>query len=369
MSENRFTRFCIKGLEKAYIPSEQIFAIRRLINGQMVHIRDREHEYLFTMLALLGLSRAQQKGSEVFIDIDAVYQRTALKIDEQLDQNPCIAATAWAGRSIGTKIPSKAASLFHELLRNARQNNIGPKSLGWLMAACLNGGEEYYADAHSLAKLVAEKYMHGETSLIKQVSNRFRRNWSFLGSHSYMAYTFLLLSRKTGDKWARDIGLSIARRLVQLQGKNGEWAWMYHTPTGKVADFYPAYSIHQSAYAPFFLSEAIDQGYDEFRGPLVKGFRWILGQNELGQTMVDSKHNVIWRRILRKGVYNSAAMKALRGYGVICGIVKSAPTSANAIEIDQQCHGFEMGLPLCIFSGRSDLSEILDDECFGDKPE
>ncbi len=107
------------------------------------------------------------------------------------------------------------------------------------MAACLSGGGEYLDEAHALAKLAFEKYINKKTFLVNQLSGGFQKNWSFIGSHTYIAYTFLLLARKTGDKWARDVGLRIARRLVMLQGRNGEWAWMYHTPTGKAADYYP----------------------------------------------------------------------------------------------------------------------------------
>ncbi len=106
-------------------------------------------------------------------------------------------------------------------------------------------------------------------------------------------------------------------------------------------------------------------GYDEFRLPLLKGFRWILGQNDLGKSMVEPEHTVIWRRVLRKGIHNSAAMKVIRGYATVLGLVKPSAASAEAIEIDYQCHGFEMGLPLYIFSGRTDFNEILDDPCFG----
>ena len=124
MAESRFIRFCIKGLEKSFIPSEQLFATRRLNDRQMIHSRDSNHEYLFTMLALLGLHQAKIKGSEVFLDTEAVFQKMVLKIDEQVDQVPCVAATAWAARSMGVTMPSRANTLFQDLLKQTRQMNI-----------------------------------------------------------------------------------------------------------------------------------------------------------------------------------------------------------------------------------------------------
>lgn len=364
MDHNLFTRYCIQGLERAYIPSERLFAARRLSGGQMVYVRDPNREYLYTMNALMGLHRARTQGSGVFLDIESDYHAMAARLDDYSGYLLNIPATVWTGRYIGAKIPPNAASLFDGLLEKAPQmKDLTAKSLAWLMVACLTGGEEYHENAVALATLAAERHIDARTALLREVPAGLRRDWAPFGEHSYMAYAFLLLARKTGNDWARDLGLRIARKLVQLQGPQGQWGWMYHVPSGRVADFYPVFSVHQYAYAPFFLVEAIDQGYDEFREPLVRGFRWILGQNELGQTMVEPMHRVVWRRMIRKGP-NSKLIKFLRGMVTIHGGLKSGIKGADAVEIDRQCHGFEMALPLCVFSGRQDFAEILDDGSF-----
>ena len=365
MDKNRFARFCIKGMESAYIPSEHVFpASRQLIDGQMVLVRDRDLEYRFTMNALMGLHKARAQGYEIFLDIESDYHDLASHIEEQSESTINIAATAWTGRCIGTEIPPRAVSLFHEQLDNApRIRRLGAKALAWLIAACVTGGEEYYKNAFALVKLAAERYIHPGTSLVRQFTTGLRRNWSSFGPQSYMAYAFLLMARTTGSEWARDLGLRIARKLVQMQGPEGQWPWMYYVQSGRVSDYYPVYSVHQYAYAPFFLVEAIDQGYDEFREPLIKGFRWILGQNELGQSMIDSAHQVVWRRIIRQEK-NSKLIKLFRSIAIIHGGLKSGTKEASALQIDRQCWGFEMALPLCVFSSRNDFIEILDDSCF-----
>jgi hypothetical protein len=108
------------------------------------------------------------------------------------------------------------------------------------------------------------------------------------------------------------------------------------------------------------LLEAIDQGYEEFREPLVNGFRWILGHNEIGQSMVEPMHQIVWRRVIRRDA-NSKLIKVLRAMLIIHGGLKSGTKKANALDIDHQCWGFEMALPLCIFGDRDDFSEILND--------
>jgi hypothetical protein len=365
MDRNRFTRFCLAGLERTYVPSEHVFsASRRLSGSEMVLVRDRDREYRFTMNALMGLHRARTCGYSVFLDIESDYHRMALRAQEQSGSTEDIAATAWTGRCLGTKIPPEAASLFKGRLENAsRIERLSAKGLAWLLAACLTGGDELHENAIVLAKLAAERYVHVGTGLVREVVSGVRRDWASFGAQSYMAYAFLLLARRIGSAWARDLGLRIARSLVQMQGPQGQWGWMYHVPSGRVADYYPVYSVHQYAYVPFFMVEAIDQGYGEFREPLVRGFRWILGHNELGESMVDPVHRVVWRRVIRSGL-NAKLMKTVRGFVVIHGGLKSAVKSAGGVQIDRQCWGFEMALPLCVFSNRKDFSEILDDSCF-----
>jgi hypothetical protein len=179
-----------------------------------------------------------------------------------------------------------------------------------------------------------------------------------------MAYAFLKLARKTENQWAKMVGLRIARALVQLQGPQGQWAWFYHVPSGRVADYYPVYSVHQHAMAPIFLLEAIDQGYIEFREPLQNGFRWVLGHNELGQSMVDGSHYVIWRSLVRQepfgklGRYVRAA--STKYTGLRTGIEKG-----EALQINRECRSYELGWALFAFAGRRDFDEILNNPSFG----
>jgi hypothetical protein len=362
MGKNMFIQFCLKGLEKMYIQSENIFATSLQLSGdRMLHVRDHNPEYKFTMNALMGLNEAKKNGYEVFLDIESDYHCMAKRIDKYVGAPLDIAATIWTGRCIDTDIPAKAMSLFHDLLKNASQmKNLGPKALAWSILACLQGEKEYYETALALAKLAVGRYIHAVSGLVRQNPTGLDRSWAPFGAQSYMAYAFLLLARRTENEWAKNIGLLIARRLVKLQGPSGQWGWMYHVPSGRVADYYPVFSVHQYGYAPFFLLEAIDQGYEEFRVPLVRGFQWILGHNEMGQSMVEPMHQIVWRRIFRKGM-NTRLIKAFRAMIIIHGGLKPGIKEAHALEIDHQCWGFEMALPLYIFSNRDDFSEILND--------
>jgi len=365
METNRFIQFCIKGLEKAHLPSENLFsASRQLLGDRMVYYRDRRNEYRFTMNALMGLQKAKEQGNDIFLDPEADFHLMAKRIHEMAHSPEDIAATLWTGRAIGTPIPQAAEALFQSLLTAApRLKNLSAKGLAWMIIACVTGDKKHVDRAGTLVKLAESKYISDETKLVREHTAGIRRNWSSFGAHAYIAYALLLYARRTGDGRAAGLGLQIVRKLVELQGDDGQWAWMYHVPTGKVADFYPVYSVHQYAYAPFFLLEAVDLGHSEFREPLVRGFRWILGNNEMKETMVEPKHHIVWRRVFRAGL-NAKLVKIFRALAVIHFGVKADIEKPPAIQIDRQCWGFEMALPLLAFAGRKEFDELFCDQSF-----
>lgn len=364
MNKNHFTDFCVKGLERMYLPSEHVFATHRLVDEKMVPVRDRGTEYTYTMNVLMGLHTARSHGSNVTIDLESDYFATASRLHEHADSPLHIAATFWTGKSLGVKIPPYALSLFEDVLKSTMQKQYpGPKALAWAIVGCLTGGNDYFENAHRLAKVAADRYVNQRTNLVRQVHSSIRENWASFGVHSLISWALLLLARKTGDNRAKEMGLRIARKLVNLQGDKGQWGWMYHVPTGRLTDYYPVFSVHQYGYAAFFLIEAIDQGYEEFRKPFERGFRWILGENELGETMVSREHQLIWRRIIRKPP-NPLWRKMLRGASVLAGLQSARLLDFSSAMIDRQCHGFEMALGLRVFSGRDDFGDLLNNPIF-----
>ena len=313
----------------------------------MIFKRHRPTEYRLTLNVLMGLYHAQKNGYKIFLDIESDYHQLLHRIKEQAHSTTDIAATIWTGRTIGTRIPTDVMALFENTLQKALQIKIHPsaKGLAWSIIACMTRNDDLHRHVSALAKLAAERYIDHDTNLVRQTPIGLRRNWSSFGAHSYMAYAFLLLARKTGSENYKNIGMDIIQKLVQLQGDKGQWGWMYNTKHGIVVDFYPIYSVHQYAYAPFFLIEAIDMGYEELREPLLKGFNWILGQNELGKSMVSNTHNVVWRNVVRRSL-NLKPMKIARGAGVTWFGLNPGPLEDSFLRINRECWSFEMALPL-----------------------
>jgi hypothetical protein len=365
MSDSCFTRYCMAGLEKMYISSEHVFsASYRSVKGRLVNLRNREQEYKYTMNVLMGLHRARASGSRLFLDIEEDYHRLASRVEEQSGSAESVAATIWAGACLGTEIPSIAMSCFsNTFLASSQSRHLSAQALAWAIAACLELGGGHTETALTLARLAVDHYVHERSSLVRHLATGLRRDWASFAASSYMAYAFLMLGRVADSEWARSSGLGIARALVQLQGPQGQWGWFYQVPSGRVADYYPVYSVHQHSMAPFFLLEAIDQGHSEFREPLLRGFRWILGENELGQSMVETSERVIWRSALRRRD-SSRLSRFARGARLVCRATQQGLGNGRVLIVNHECRSYELGWALWAFAGRRDFDEILNHASF-----
>lgn len=363
--ETRFISHCLRGLERMYLKSEQIFSASYLVNAdRTVNLRNSDQEYRYSMNTIMGIHRVRAVGGDVFFDVESCYRHLASMVVQQTSSVENIVATVWAGMCIGMKVPAEVLSLFHGILNSAVQaRKLTAQGLAWAIAACAEGTREYWERANGLTRVVIERYIHPHSMLVRHLPVGARRDWASFAASCYMSYAFLRLARQTADEGTRDIGLRIARSLVKLQGPQGQWGWFYHVPSGKVIDYYPVYSVHQHAMAPFFLLEAIDQGYDEFRDPLVKGFRWILGNNELRQSMVDGQHHVIWRSVMRHGPASRLAR-----FGRALGMTHSGRGSGiaemDSLRINTECRSYELGWALWAFAGRHAFDNILNDPSF-----
>lgn len=362
---SKFIRYCLSGLEAMYIPTEQVFtASRNWVGETMVNIRDWNQEYKYTMNCLMGLHRVRASGIDVFLDIESDYQRLAQRVYSQEKFPENIAATIWTGARLGTEVPAIASSLFQKYITDALSpDRLTAQSLAWAIAALLEGDTENWDKAEEMISLAKKLYIHPKSGLVRHIPIGFRRDWASFAASCYMAYAFLLFGRKTGSEEVKEIGIKIINALVRLQGPQGQWAWFYHVPSGKVTDYYPVYSVHQHSMAPFFLLEAIDQGYEEFRKPLAKGFRWILGQNELSKNMIETDHKIIWRSVVRRTA-SSRFARFVKAVGVFRSRFCAGTGRPDSLNINRECRSYELGWALWAFAGRNDFDELLNDPCF-----
>ena len=86
---------------------------------------------------------------------------------------------------------------------------------------------------------------------------------------------------------------------MRHQLQDGGWPWMYYVSSGKVIDYYPLFSVHQDAMAPMSLLQlqnVTGKDYSEF---VLLSLKW-LDKNILGETMILSGKETVWRAIQRR---------------------------------------------------------------------
>jgi hypothetical protein len=116
--------------------------------------------------------------------------------------------------------------------------------------------------------------------------------------------------------------------------------------------------------APAFLECAEHHDVREARDALVKGFKWVLGDNQLQKPMLVPELQLSIRSHVRKGELRTNKLRMLRA-------VQNAylPRSAHLIDpanvgLRMECRSYELGWILWSFGKRTDLGELTHDEAF-----
>ena len=121
-----------------------------------------------------------------------------------------------------------------------------------------------------------------------------------IGSFADQVYPIIALTHFAEafqDDSALASARACARAICKVQGSLGQWWWHYDAPSGRIAQRYPVYSVHQDGMAPMALLSLSRVSGDDFSEPVLKGLEWIYGRNELRHDMRDLRHSVIWRAI------------------------------------------------------------------------
>lgn len=364
-SENLFIRFCINGLCKMYLPEANTFsASYRKMNGRMQNVRHPRLEFKYSMNTFMGLHNARTAGYDVPFDIDSDYGRLAKTVSASYITPEEIAAAVWAGRVLNVQVPADAMAGFTAIVRHeAFRPTASAQTMAWLICACIWAGDEFATAADTLVKKVIDFYIHPVSLLVKHTPQGLRSDWASFAASCYIAYALLVYGRRCNEAAAIDYGIRIAQKLVGLQGPQGQWGWYYCVGNGTIADYYQVYSVHQEAMAPFFLLEAIDQGHEEFRAPLIKGFRWILGDNELNQRLVSPEHSIVWRSLKRKDRFEKAR-RFCRGITAKCSAANGTLLRGADVQLNYECRSYELGWALWAFAQRRDFNDLLDDPAF-----
>jgi hypothetical protein len=210
---------------------------------------------------------------------------------------------------------------------------------------------------------------YGGAGLFFDAPFGLRRRFASFATQTYLSIACYHYGEFTGDSSAITMANTCVRKLIELQGPRGEWPWFFDAESGRVVDFYEVYSVHQYGMAPALLELAERFDVDRARDALVRGFRWVLGQNQLGRSMLVPKLSLSIRSQVRKRELRSKIPRMVRAakhayLGGISDLIDSA-----GVGLRLECRSYELGWILWSFGRRGDLPEITNHEAFRWAPE
>jgi hypothetical protein len=333
----------IRGLKPMYDSETGLFC-HRLRKTPSGNIREGISQR-YTVMTLLGLLRAEAVGYRSPVDIsatvDALYRNT-----EWVDNIGDLGLLLWLSSvtSRGWESFNAAFDLKTALQKYSDAKKQLTMELAWFLMglACASAAGKIGSDLEVLTEQTYKllRSNQGKDGLFGHMAK-----WNSLagvvrghvGSFADQVYPICAMSQVGqvfGLKEASQNALQCGETICRLQGSLGQWWWHYDSVTGRVAEQYPVYSVHQHGMAPMALFALQDACDVDFSDQLYKGLHWINGTNELKQDLEDVAAGVVWRCIRPA---NSASFRAR-----FRTLVGKQPDLSNA-EIVFECRPYELG--------------------------
>lgn len=310
----------------------------------------------YSAMALVGLRATARAGVQIRLDLDTLERSLVQRLDHVANIGD-VGLIAWA-QAQGTASHAETAlariEAHGEFFRTAGSGLFASMELAWLLLGLLALWPKHVYRAR-IEPLIHRAYLdlaanHSSTSGFMRfarqasgVASPFKRDLCFFAEQIYGIQAFAAYGAWANERDAFDRARRLARLVCRFQGPRGQWAWAYHAGSGRLIDRYPVYSVHQHGMAPMGLGRLAAVTGDDFSAPVLRGFRWVVGDNELGRSMIDGEIPVVWRSIRRHGPWR--ALAKVHKAAILCGapLLRSFAEHSPGLAVDQECRPYELG--------------------------
>jgi hypothetical protein len=350
----------ISFLEEVYSPELALYPFSTTVDGGRYVNDYGSRAVRYTINSLLGLQEAARAagrpdGAEVASRVDEFLARWLDDITSPADLG--LLLVLLRGRPDHPAAAAAVARLARDV-GNGLGTRLPIQTLSWMQwgldASAAAGNRTAARIADRLFALIDGEYVHEGTLLPRHSSELYRRNVVSFGAIVYFLRAVYEHARRTGDARTRAIFRSGVEHMLAAQGPQGEWPWLYAVGTGRPAELYPVYAVHQDSMAMLFLLPALDEGIPGVRGAIERSLAWTFGSNELDEPMYVDAPFRAYRSIERSDSFPRAGryLRALRG---IATGRPAAPARGRRVRINPECRSYHPGWILFVWSARPDL--------------
>jgi len=359
--------YALGGLDRCWLESDGRWSHIYHLDGRDVPNESKPaSDAFYTLNVLLGMSRLASVPPH--LNLPEIFERNASALSALPAPVYAYGMALWSAAELGLPLPRQLAKFVRELLQNVgawrgfRAQDLGMLLCG-VIAQAQCGRQEWGRFASPLYDHLRRHYRRS-SALFCDAPSGWRSRFGTFATQTYLTIATYRYGEFLDDRTAIEAAKASARKIISMQGPNGEWPWFFDAVAGRVVDFYEVYSVHQFGMAPAFLELAEKHGVDGSHEAMIKGFNWVLGQNQLRKLMLATPLQLTIRSQLRKGESASKFPRAVRALTNSLLRRSSGVAPNSQIDLRLECRSYELGWILWSFGRRADLPELTHNSAF-----
>jgi hypothetical protein len=359
--------YALKGLDRCWLPEFGRWShIYHLDSRNQPNESVPPSDVFYTLNVLLGMARVRRVPRN--IDLTETFRKNARYLLTMPVSKYAFGVALWAGAELGLALPDDVIRHIDAMISDrSRWRSFSAQDLGMIVAGLVGqakGDKKKWSPiATELFAFLLDRY-HSASGLFFDSAFGARRRYASFATQTYLLLACYAYGELMNNDRAIQIANACTRRLIELQGPNGEWPWFFDAASGRVLDFYEVYSVHQYGMAPAFLELAERHGVLEARTAITNGFKWVLGQNQLATPMLVPDLHLSIRSQVRKGELHTKKWRVFRALQNSMLGRQAVLTDPSELELRLECRSYELGWILWSFGQRSDLPELTHHEMF-----
>lgn len=359
--------YALGGLQRCWLPDLGRWSHIYHLDGREAANESVPHSDAFNSLnVLLGMSRI--RAVPHYIDVPEVFWASVDQLTRVPAAKHAFGLALWVAARLKLDMPFGASKIIRQLLEDRSQwTDFRAQDLGMLLtgivAQAAEGRTELVHHAAPLFNFLNESYTT-ESGLFCDAATGYRRRFASFAAQTVLAFACYSYGEFDGDAEAIELANACVRRLIALQGRQGEWPWLFDAERGEVVDFYEVYSVHQYGMAPALLEFAERHNVEGARDALVRGFTWVLGENQLKRSMLLPSLQMSYRSQVRQSEMHARSRGMFRAVANAYLDRKAQLISPAKLALRAECRSYELGWILWSFGERSDLPQLTQNLVF-----